>query len=413
MSKRKIRGSILAVSLLAFGAMSAVTLASCDQPAVVQELTLTGETSVQVGNTITLTCNETDVTWTSSNTSVATVANGVVTPKRAGHVTITVSKDGWKNATLEVTIVSAPEENATIAGATGVAITNKEALTAAWSSTDSNRRIELSIEGVDDVNLQSAIMDGSIEITPSNSSIIVNGLYISSASYDGGEATVTVTVHGDKGDFTDTIDIKIDGIMEPMTLEEVYNSEIGSTVAFEGIVTADYSADEVYGLFIGNGEYSAFVYKGELPVGVEVGDKVYVNGKTSVYNGLYQIGTALILSMEDADVAEPVGLGAITSLDGIDGYDTGKSVELNGTISNKAIDSYGNVTFNVEIAEGVNVPVKADSRYVTEDPLAALAALEDGDTAKIGGYVTFNKSGESDLVTNADSILILNPWVIE
>ena len=256
-------------------------------------------------------------------------------------------------------------------------------------------------------------MDGSIEITPSNSSIIVNGLYISSASYDGGEATVTVTVHGDKGDFTDTIDIKIDGIMEPMTLEEVYNSEIGSTVAFEGIVTADYSADEVYGLFIGNGEYSAFVYKGELPVGVEVGDKVYVNGKTSVYNGLYQIGTALILSMEDADVAEPVGLGAITSLDGIDGYDTGKSVELNGTISNKAIDSYGNVTFNVEIAEGVNVPVKADSRYVAEDPLAALAALEDGDTAKIGGYVTFNKSGESDLVTNADSILILNPWVIE
>lgn len=415
MSKRKIRGSILAVSLLAFSAMGAVTLSSCNNgPAVVQELTLSGETSVQVGNTITLTCNESDVTWTSSNTSVATVANGVVTPKRAGHITITVTKEGWKSATLEVTVVAAPEESATIAGATAVSITNKEELTSAWSSTDKNRMIQLSLEGVSDVNFQAAVLNGSIEITASNSTVTVNGLYISSTSYDGGEATVTVTVHTDKGDVTDTVDVKIEGIMPPMSLEEVYNTEIGSSVAFEGIVTADYSADEVYGLFVANGDYAAFVYKGELPVGVEVGDKVYVYGETDVYNGGYQIATPLILAMDDAEVADPVGLGAITSLEGIDGRDTGKSIELNGTISNHKIDEkYGNVEFNVTIADGVSVYVKADSRYVSQTNLDALGALKDGDTAKIGGYVNFYVKGESGLVTNADGLQVLNPWVIE
>lgn len=50
------------------------------------------------------------LTWTSSNTAVATVSNGVVTPVSAGTATITAKSNNGKTATCAVTVVA--EENA-------------------------------------------------------------------------------------------------------------------------------------------------------------------------------------------------------------------------------------------------------------------------------------------------------------
>ena len=92
-------------------ATCAVTVTAATVPVTGVTLNKTS-TSLYVGDTETLTAtvapdNATDktVTWTSSNPSVATVENGVVTAVSAGTATITVTTDdGTKTATCTVTV---------------------------------------------------------------------------------------------------------------------------------------------------------------------------------------------------------------------------------------------------------------------------------------------------------------------
>ena len=60
--------------------------------------------SVVKGETITVQANKEGVTWTSSNESVATVANGVVTGVNFGTATISASKDGFNAGSVEITV---------------------------------------------------------------------------------------------------------------------------------------------------------------------------------------------------------------------------------------------------------------------------------------------------------------------
>ena len=60
--------------------------------------------SVVKGETITLQANKEGVTWTSSDTSVATVANGVVTGVSFGTATITASKDGFNPGSVDISV---------------------------------------------------------------------------------------------------------------------------------------------------------------------------------------------------------------------------------------------------------------------------------------------------------------------
>lgn len=69
-------------------------------------ITLTASsTTLKVGGTLQLASNVTGVTYSSSNTKVATVdANGLVTGVAAGSVTITATKDGCTDGTINLTV---------------------------------------------------------------------------------------------------------------------------------------------------------------------------------------------------------------------------------------------------------------------------------------------------------------------
>ena len=69
--------------------------------------------SVVIGGTIQLTADKDGVTWSSSNESIATVANGLVTTKALGSVKITAKKEGFKDGSFNIT-VTRPEPTAKI-----------------------------------------------------------------------------------------------------------------------------------------------------------------------------------------------------------------------------------------------------------------------------------------------------------
>lgn len=71
--------------------------------------TITGATVVTVGNTITLTGSPAGGTWSSSNTSAATVnSSGVVTGVAAGNTNITYTQGGCTSADYAVTVSATP-----------------------------------------------------------------------------------------------------------------------------------------------------------------------------------------------------------------------------------------------------------------------------------------------------------------
>lgn len=120
---------------------SDVTVTATFTPIAVTGVSLNKtSTSISVGETETLTATvvpanalNTAVTWTSSNTDVATVANGVVTAEAAGSATITVTTtDGSFTATCAVTVVNAVTFDAT--SDTGTSPLSKNGVSFACSS---------------------------------------------------------------------------------------------------------------------------------------------------------------------------------------------------------------------------------------------------------------------------------------
>ena len=76
---------------------------SVDYPNIT--VTASGEKDILVGGTVTLTASEQGVTWSSSDTSIATVNNGVVTGVKLGSATIKASKEHFNDGSVTINVV--------------------------------------------------------------------------------------------------------------------------------------------------------------------------------------------------------------------------------------------------------------------------------------------------------------------
>lgn len=174
-----------------------------DGDVAVTEVKITSTvTEVTVGKTITLTAevlpadatNKT-VTWTSSDNTVATVKDGVVTGVKAGETTITASAGG-KNATVKVTVKAA----ATSGGETTTIAVTEVKITSTVKEVTAGEIITLTAE----VSPADAT-DKTVTWTSSNESVAT----VDSTGKVTGVAAGTATITAKAGEKTAAVDVTV------------------------------------------------------------------------------------------------------------------------------------------------------------------------------------------------------------
>ena len=151
--------------------------------------------TLEVGDTLSLTAtvnpsNATDksVTWSSSNTSVATVSNGTVTAQSAGTATITVRTSNNKTATCEISVCTAEVLPTSI-------YLNKTAI-----ELDENAQETLTVtilpSNATDKNIEWIVLDTSVATVSAGTVTAVGGgeTTLIATTSNGLTATCTITV---------------------------------------------------------------------------------------------------------------------------------------------------------------------------------------------------------------------------
>lgn len=229
MSKRKMRGVLLASSLLCFG-MIAGTVVSCGEQVakVPTKISISNKTelgttwyaktttrelklSVDVdGYDISAALADGTITFASSDASVIAVDSvGKLTSAKAGTAKITVTL-GELTDTVDLTVVAGP---------TTVTVANKEALVKEWHALTDNREIKIEVD-IATFNITTAIREGVLKIVSSDPSVVsVQGRYLSALK--AGTTKITVSV----ADVKDSFDLTI--------LDKVVEKDVitGKTVA--------------------------------------------------------------------------------------------------------------------------------------------------------------------------------------
>lgn len=234
-----------------------------DGDVAVTEVKITSEvTEVEVGKTITLTAevlpeNATDkaVTWTSSDTEVATVDEaGVVTGVKEGNVTITASAGG-KSVAVEVTVKAAATSGGEPGGETGTATGFENTFWVFGELVSEESGIKITLKDIayayikDSTNGTAyfaninSVMEELIKTGGGTRSVTYDGVTGDEFKYtvDGKNITLTATFEGNEETLTGTIvdenTLKItdnsDGQIIEYTLKKAATAPTAATVIVE------------------------------------------------------------------------------------------------------------------------------------------------------------------------------------
>ena len=126
-----------------------------------------GKTKLILGQSVQLTASVADVSWASSDAAIATVsASGLVESKAVGKVTITASKQGYKDGTIsinidleKITVTAAGDAKSIVIGETLQLSADQEGVT--WSSGDEK------VATVDQTGKVTAVAFGEVTIKAS------------------------------------------------------------------------------------------------------------------------------------------------------------------------------------------------------------------------------------------------------
>ena len=158
--------------------------------------------SIYIGDSLTLKAtvapNEAEnksVTWTSSDSNVATVYNGTVTGKASGTATITATTVNGKTATCKVTVSKKPEEPPKTISTTGISVSKSSI--SLYVGENATISATVSPDNATNKNVTWSSSNNSIA-TVSNGKIVAvaEGTATITAKASGGQtATCTVTVN--------------------------------------------------------------------------------------------------------------------------------------------------------------------------------------------------------------------------
>ena len=205
----------------------AVTGVTLDQETLA--LTAGGDTATLAATVAPANATNKNVSWTSSNQSVATVVDGVVTPVAAGSATITVTTaDGSFDDTCVVTI-----EAATVA-VTGVTL-DKDTLTLTAGEATGTLTATVAPANATNKNVSWTSSDEDV-------ATVVDGVVTPVAA---GSATITVTTAD--GSITDTCVVTVEtaapasaiAAIEAAIAKYTASTSVASAVTFTGNVTLD------------------------------------------------------------------------------------------------------------------------------------------------------------------------------
>ena len=246
--------------------------------------------TLAVGGTETLTptvspdnATNQNVTWSSRNPSVATVANGIVTAVAAGNATITVAtQDGNRTATCAVTVTAAG------VSVTGVTL-NKSTLTLAVGGTET-LTATVAPENATNKNVTWSSSASAV-------ATVANGVVTAVAA---GAATITVTTQD--GNRTATCAVTVTQSSEPQSKYDIYvagvNKDGYATYWKNGVAYVNQNLKGTYiGIAVENGDVYTLSTSNGAGYYKNNNEKVSFtghswNGMITIYNGnVYVAGT--------------------------------------------------------------------------------------------------------------------------